>query len=521
MAKNGLYPYPLHPGNLRADPSASQGLNMSGKLKITLLVVAAAAAGIFWFGGAENTTSAAEKIETAAIDTGDIERTVATSGSVRPLITVEVGSQVSGQIQEIHVDFNSPVVKGQLLALIDPQSFESRVLQNRADLKVARSNVVVQQANIDRAEANLRRTQREYERAVPLAEKGTLSASELDTALADFESARADVTMARAQLENALATQEQRQASLESAEIDLERTKIRSPINGVVIERAVDPGQTVAASLSSPLLFNIAQDLSEIQIEANVDEADIGNVHEDNEVTFSVDAFPSLEFSGRVNQVRLAPNEANNVVTYTVIITADNPELKLLPGMTAIVEIVTGKSENVLRVPNEAIRFKPAADSALAKKLEAAQAGGAAEHGGPRNGPDMTQLKASLGLDDAQAQAIESEVKALYAGMRAQFQGQGAGEGAVDRNTLREQMRQRVAAVFEQHLTPEQFRKYQQTRRQAAETRAGQIWVEKADGEIEPLNVRFGISDDTHTQVISQDLKAGDLVVTRIRSVNG
>lgn len=494
---------------------------MTGKIAFTFLVIVIVAIGVFWFGGDKNATSAAEIIETAAIDTGDIKRTVATSGSVRPLITVEVGSQVSGQIREIYVDFNSPVVKGQLLAQIDPQSFESRVLQNRADLKVASSNVIVQQANIDRAEANLRRAQREYERAAPLSRKGTLSASELDTALADFESAKADVTMARAQLENALATQEQRQASLESAEIDLERTKIRSPINGVVIERAVDPGQTVAASLSSPLLFNIAQDLSEIQIEANVDEADIGNVHEGNEVTFSVDAFPDLEFNGRVNQVRLAPNEANNVVTYTVIITADNPDLKLLPGMTAIVEIVTGKSENVLRVPNDAIRFKPATGSALAEKFETAQAGAAATRSGPRNGPDIAQLKTSLGLDDAQAEAIEKELKELYAGMRAQFLAQGSAEGGVDRNTLREQMRQQVAAVFETHLTPEQFGKYQQTRRQAAETRTGQIWVQSANGDIEPVDVRFGINDDNHTQVIGQGLKAGDLVVTRIRNVKG
>ena len=489
---------------------------MSGKLKITLLVIVVAALVIFWLGHGKNTTVAGLEIETAAITSGDITRTVATSGSVRPLITVEVGSQVSGQIQEIYVDFNSPVVRDQLLAIIDPQSFESRVLQNRADLRVASSNVVVQQANIDRAEANLRRARLEYERAEPLSKKGTLSISELDAALAAFESAKADVTMARAQLENALATEDQRKASLESAEIDLERTKIRSPINGVVIERAVDPGQTVAASLSSPLLFNIAQDLTEIQIEANVDEADIGNVHEGNDVSFSVDAFPDMEFTGQVNQVRLAPNEANNVVTYTVIITAANPDLKLLPGMTAIVEIVTGKSENVLRVPNDGIRFKPAPDSALAEKMKAMQSNGGSG-GGPRSGPDMSLYKASLGLNDSQAQAIETEVKALYAGMRAQFQAPGGGEGNVDRNALREQMRQQVSAVFEKHLSPPQFQQYQQIRRQASETRAGLLWVQRADGEIEPVSVRFGIGDDSFTQVIGQDIKDGDLVVTRIR----
>ena len=492
---------------------------MSGKLKIALLVIAVAAAMIFWFSGNKNTATSRTEIETATIDTGDIKRTVATSGSVRPLITVEVGSQVSGQIQEIYVDFNSPVTKGQLLAQIDPQSFESRVLQSRADFRVASSNVVVQQANIDRAEANLRRARLEYERAEPLSKKGTISISELDTALAAYESAKADLTMARAQHVNALATQDQRAASLESAEIDLERTKIRSPIDGVVIERAVDQGQTVAASLSSPVLFNIAQDLSEIQLEANVDEADIGNVHEGNEVTFSVDAYPDSEFTGQVNQVRLAPNEANNVVTYTVIITAGNPDLKLLPGMTAIVEIVTGKSEGVMRVPNEAIRFKPAAGSALAEKLNTAQTASAPTQGGPRAGPDMDQWKASLGLDDKQAREIGDEVKTVYEGMRARFQAGDGPDGNIDRNALREQVRQQVAAIFEKHLTAEQFKQYQQIRRQTAETRSGQIWVQSADGDIAPVAVRFGISDDNYTQVIGQDIKAGDQVVTRIREI--
>ena len=232
---------------------------MSGKLKITLLIIAIAAAGFFWFSGSTETTSSTSKIETSTIDTGDINRTVATSGSVRPLITVEVGSQVSGQIKEIFVDFNSPVQKDQLLALLDAQTFESRVLQNKADLRVAISNVILQQASIDRAKANLRRARLEYERAEPLSKKGTLSISELDTALATFESAKADLTMAEAQLVNANAARDQRQATLASAEIDLERTKIRSPIDGVVINRAVDQGQTVAASLSSPILFDIAR----------------------------------------------------------------------------------------------------------------------------------------------------------------------------------------------------------------------------------------------------------------------
>jgi HlyD family secretion protein len=419
---------------------------MSGKLKITLLLVAIAVAGFFGLSGNSNTTSSTMKIETSSIDRGDITRTVATSGSVRPLITVEVGSQVSGQIKEIVVDFNTEVRKDQLLAIIDPQSFESRVLQSTADFRVASSNVIVQQANIDRAKANLRRARLEYERAEPLSKKGTLSVSELDAALAAFDSAKADLTMAEAQLENALAARDQREASLKSAEIDLERTKIRSPIDGVVIERAVDQGQTVAASLSSPVLFRIAQDLTEIQLEANVDEADIGNVNNGNEVSFTVDAFPDSEFNGRVNQVRLAPNETNNVVTYTVIITARNPDKKLLPGMTAIAEIITGKSTDVLRVSNDAIRFKPVAGSELAKKVASNKGGGR------RGGPDMAQ--------------------------------------------------------------------HQKIRQQASETRAGQLWVQSEDGEIRPVGVKFGISDDKYTQVLGKNVNEGTVVVTRIRNVS-
>ncbi len=499
---------------------------ISAKLKIALLPIAVIIAGIFWLGANKEPATSTRQIETTTIDSGDIKRTVATSGSVRPLITVEVGSQVSGQIEEIYVDFNSPVRKDQLLALIDAQSFESRLLQNRADLRVASSNVVVQQAGIDRARANLRQARLDYERAEPLSKKGTLSVSELDIALAKFESAKADLTMAEAQLENALASKDQRQALLESAEIDLERTKIRSPINGVVIERAVDQGQTVAASLSSPVLFNIAQDLTRIQIEANVDEADIGNVNEANDVTFSVDAYPETEFSGQVKQVRLAPNEANNVVTYTVIITAKNPDRKLLPGMTAIVEIVTGKSENVLRVSNEAVRFKPATGTELAKKVTAAQNGSKAMHGGRSGrGPgaglrDIARLKTSLGLDETQTRLIETEIQAVFSAMQGQFQTRRPDEEnpGGDMSAIRERTTQAVASIFNKHLTPEQYRQYQQIRRQTTETRAGHIWIQTADGEIKPVAVRFGISDDNYTQLFSRDVKRGAIAVTRIRN---
>ena len=498
-------------------------MNKRNKWSLGLVVVVAVIAIVLVMrNGTRSESAQAAQIETTELDIGDINRVVATSGAVRPLITVEVGSQLSGQVADIFVDFNSPVTAGQLIALIDAKTFESRVLQNRADLEVANSNIIVQNASIDRAKANLRKARLEFERAEPLVKKGTLSTSEFDTALANYESAKADLTMAEAQLKNAMANREQRQASLESAEIDLERTRIRSPIDGVVIERAVDKGQTVAASLSSPKLFEIAQDLRDIQIEANVDEADIGNVHQGNEATFTVDAYPELEFAGKVEQVRLAPNEMNNVVTYTVIITAKNPDLKLLPGMTAIMEIVTGKSEAVLRVPNEAIRFKPPADSELAKKTSAGNAG---QGGGQRRGgfADMDKMASQLGMDNDQRKSIETGIREIFSAMRGQFQGGGTGShsGGGDSGQMeqrRAQMRAQISAVFKKHLDEEQFGKYEQIQRQAAETRQAQLWIQSDDG-INPVMVRLGISDDTHTQVFSRELSQGAVVVTRIRSV--
>jgi HlyD family secretion protein len=480
-----------------------------------VVVVAIAAAIYFTRNGAENGGGAVQ-VETAVIDRGDIVRSVASSGAVRPLITVEVGSQLSGQVAEIYADFNTPVEKDQVIALIDTKTFETRVLQNEADLRVAESNVIVQRAGIDRAKANLRKAQLEFERARPLRESGTLSASDYDSALAGFESAKADLTMAEAQLQNALAALEQRKASLESAQIDLGRTRIRSPIDGVVIERAVDQGQTVAASLSSPTLFRIAQDLRQIQIEANVDEADIGNVREGNPVSFTVDAYPDMTFSGAVDQVRLAPVEQASVVTYTVIITAENPERKLLPGMTAIVEIVTGKMEDVLRVPNPALRFTPPEESGLAAAPDAgpgeARAGAGA--GGGRVLQDLQRLGDELGLTPEQVSAIESGVRAALSDMRSAMQGGGPD---ADREALRAQMRGRIGKVFRENLNDEQYTAYERMQSSRQSMRPGQVWVQGDDGAVRPLGVRLGIGDDRFTEVSGRGVEEGMTVVTRMR----
>jgi HlyD family secretion protein len=251
------------------------------------------------------------------------------------------------------------VKQGQALARIEPSSFETRVRQEEAAVAVAKANVDLQEAGIGRADANLHKAELDLSRAKELVTKGATSQSALDTAIAAEQGAIADVAVAKANVENAKATLTQHEATLDSARIDLDRTYIRSPIDGVVIDKIVEVGQTVAASLQAPKLFTIAQDLTHVQIEAQVDEADIGQVTSNNSVSVTVDAYPDAKFEGKVEQIRLAPVSLQNVVTYTVVIAADNPQGRLLPGMTANVEIVTGEHPGVVVVPNEALRFQP------------------------------------------------------------------------------------------------------------------------------------------------------------------
>jgi len=299
------------------------------------------------------------QVETALVSRGNVRRVVATSGTVRPLVTVEVGSQLSGQIKEVYADSSAPVQKGQEIARIDPRTFETRVREAEAGVRVAEAGTLLQRAGVARAEANLRRAERDHRRAESLHARGNASRAALDAALAAFEAAQAELAIARAEVANAQATLQQRQAALDSARIDLDRTFIRSPIDGVVIERSVEVGQTVAASLSAPKLFTIAQDLTRIQIDAQVDEADIGEVVVGSPVSFTVDAYPERGFSGTVEQILLAPVTLQNVVTYTAVIAAANDDGRLLPGMTANVEILTAERRGVRVVPNEALRFRP------------------------------------------------------------------------------------------------------------------------------------------------------------------
>ncbi len=285
------------------------------------------------------------RFTTGAVDRGDVVEVVGATGTLEAVTTVQLGSQVSGTIDSLHADFNSTVRKGQVVARLDPSVFQARLGQ-------ARANLLAASANVDRARATLEDTRQKYERAKELAAQKLLPATELETAKANHDGALA-------QLKANQAAESQSQANLNQAELDLSHTIIATPIDGVVISRNVDVGQTVAASFQAPVLFLIAGDLTRMRVNASVDEADVGRVREGQEAGFHVDAFPEREFVGRVEQVRLNPTTVQNVVSYNTIVAVDNGDLLLRPGMTATVSIVVRKAENALRLPAAAVRFRP------------------------------------------------------------------------------------------------------------------------------------------------------------------
>lgn len=285
------------------------------------------------------------RFRTEAVTRGDILQTVTATGTVNPVTTVLVGTQVSGTIKHIYVDFNSPVTKGQLIAQIDPATFEAQVAQARANLLLAR-------ANLEKAQATLVDARRTRDRNRQLIAKDLIAQGDVDTAQTNYETAKAGVNASKAQVAQA-------EAALNNALTNFQYTRILSPVDGIVVSRNVDVGQTVAASFQTPTLFTIAQDLTKMQIDTNVDEADIGKVAIGQAVEFTVDAFPDVTFKGKVSQVRIAPIIVENVVTYDVVIVVDNPELKLKPGMTANVSIIVASRKGVLRLPNAALRFSP------------------------------------------------------------------------------------------------------------------------------------------------------------------
>jgi HlyD family secretion protein len=330
------------------------------KLLLILIFVALGGGAAWWFGFRNGETQT--KYRTAKVERGDLRVSVAATGTVQPFLLVQVGTQVTGTIQKLMVDFNSKVKANDIVAQIDPSPFQAKVDQDKA-------NVTKAQADVIRVKAQLTQAEKELARARELQKKELISGSDLDTAVATYDSLVAQVEVAQASVIQA-------QAVLESSMVNLRYTTIISPIDGIVISRNVDVGQTVAASLSAPTIYVIADSMKKMQIQASVAEADIGRIKEQMDVTFTVDAYRNDRFRGKVSQIRLSATTVQNVVTYTVMIDADNPGGKLLPGMTANVSFEIAQYQDILKIPNAALRFTPpdVAAAAAAKPEPAAAA---------------------------------------------------------------------------------------------------------------------------------------------------
>ena len=394
------------------------------------------------------------KYDKKAIDKGNIEALVITTGSLNPVTTVDVGSQVSGKIDKLYVDFNSQVKEGQVIAELDQAQFITRVKQNEANYQSA-------EASLKKTKVTLDNTKKKYDRAMNLFEKDLISFEEKEAIETQYYSAMADIQSSEARLEQA-------ESQLDSSKVDLTYTIIKSPIDGVVINRRVNIGQTVAASFQAPVLFQIANDLSKMQVECSVDEADIGKVKEGQKVRFTVDAFPDENFTGKVSQVRYAPEIVQNVVTYTTIVEVDNPEMKLRPGMTATASVVTGEAKNVLRVPNSALRFNPSLSPEEMRELMESMRQEMRERRGGSSRPEGSRPG-----EDAHRQATQRPGSGQHAsGMRG-FSMQGA------------RMRQ-----------------------------FARVWMEDESGKLKMAFVRTGVTDNSYTEIVSGSLKEGQLVIT-------
>jgi HlyD family secretion protein len=296
---------------------------------------------------------------TARVEQGDIRDAVEATGSINAVTTVQVGSQVSGTIAKLNADFNSHVHRGDVIALIEPALFKGALQQAVADSENAEANLLATQANLDKAKATLEQAKADYDRTVTLANDSLVTQQQLELAKANNDGANASVNAAAAIVVQGRAQVGQKSASVSIARTNLNYTVIRSPIDGIVVARNVDVGQTVAASLQAPTIFTIAQDLAKMQVYGKVDESDVGRVKVGQPVTFKVDAFPKQMFRGAVSQIRMNPTVVQNVVTYDAIIDFSNPERELFPGMTAYVSVPVATAENVLKIPDAALRYKP------------------------------------------------------------------------------------------------------------------------------------------------------------------
>ncbi|WP_374349554.1 efflux RND transporter periplasmic adaptor subunit, partial [Thermomonas sp.] len=342
--------------------SRSRSFSPLRKIAVAAAVVAALAAGGYYW-SKHKAADAAGGYRTETVQRGDIRVAISATGTLSAITTVTVGSQISGQVTDVLVDFNSPVKKGDILAKIDPSTYQAQLEQGNAQIASAR-------AQLAQAQATLRNASADFQRKSDLAAQKLIARSDLDLSRTSRDQAQAQVNSAQALIR-------QQSAALKTTEVNIGRAVIRSPVDGVVLTRTIDPGQTVAASFSAPVLFTIAEDLSKMKIELAVDESDIGQVREGQTVSFTADAFPNRQFAGVVKQVRMAATTTNNVVTYAVVVSVDNSDGTLLPGLTVNAQIEVSKRDGVLKVGNAALRFKPADGSPLADmKPDGAAPGG-------------------------------------------------------------------------------------------------------------------------------------------------
>ena len=499
--------------------SAPRKKSIVPSLLLGIAVVAILGGGAWWW-TARKGEAADSAYRTATIERGDIRVAISATGTLSAISTVTVGSQISGQVTDVLVDYNSEVKKGEVLARIDPSTYEAQIEQGNAQIANA-------QASLKQAQATLANAELDYTRKADLGRHKLVAQSDVDLARAARDQARAQVNAAQAQIR-------QQTASTQTTRVNLDRTVIRSPVDGVVLTRTIEPGQTVAASLQAPELFTIAEDLSKMKIELAVDEADIGQVKVGQAVSFTVDAFADRQFRGQVQQVRLSATTTSNVVTYPVVVSVDNSDGTLLPGLTVNAEIEVSKRDDILKVSNAALRYKPTGEAATATAAAQAPQGGQNRGGGI--GDDLARVAGSLQLKPDQQAAFDAALTALrerQAARMAQAQQRGAsmfggaprpgGNAGGGSGAMQAQMRQRMAERMQQDFAP--FRATlddTQKQRWDAELRA-LLGAKRApiytlvDGKPEMVQVRIGASDGTSTEV-SGAVKEGDVVVVGERA---
>ncbi len=414
-------------------------------LIIAILVIAGAILGWTIMRNGKNGTV---KYRTEEITKGDIQALVVTSGTLNPVEVVDVGSQVSGKIITLGADFNSQVTQGQIVAELDQEPLKMKIDQNEANYRS-------RAASLERAKVTLETQEKKYERAKALFEKELISFEEMETAEVNYLNAKSDLVTSEASLEQAKST-------LDLSRVDLSYAIIRSPVDGVVIDRLVNVGQTIQASMQAPVLFQVATDLTKMKVECSVDEADIGKVKEGQMVKFTVGAFPEQSFDGVVKQVRYAPENVSNVVTYTTVVDVENPGKKLMPGMTATVSIIVGEAKDVLRVPNSALRFTP-------------------------------------DLSPEELRAIQEEMMARLKAQREQQGEQARPEGQ------RPDGSQRSRGDGNRMMTSQGSGQRRQ--------QAPRIWTLDENGKLRMIMIRTGVSGDNYVELLRSDLKEGDMVI--------